>query len=275
MSRTKDKSGKHSGHPWLKTFAGIAASLMILYAAAALFLNKFTHHNREYEVPDFYGLQVEEAQQIASLHEFRLEVTDSVYVKTLDRGAISRQNPKAGSYVKKGRRIILTINARETRKVDMPLLVGYSLRQARNELETCGLVLGRIEYTDDMATNNVLGQEYKGKNIPAGTVIPSESRITLILGCNPSDGGTFVPDLSGYPLRIARDLVFDNSLNIAAIRYDGTVSTAADSLSAVVFSQDPAPSEEIEVTRGTGVTLHLTKDASKVIRRTEEQEDEE
>lgn len=276
MSKSQKTSGKSSGHPWLKTFIGIAAVLIILYIVSSVFLNRYTRHNREYEVPDFYGMQVEEACQVAAAHEFRLEVTDSVYVKGLNRGAISRQNPAAGSFVKKGRRIILTINAREGKKVEMPLLVGFSLRQARNELETKGLVLGKIRYTSDMATNNVLGQEYQGKHIAAGTIIPSESRITLILGQNSSDGGTFVPDLTGYKYRIARDLVFDNSLNIAACRYDETVTTAADSLSAMVYAQDPAPSETAEVPRGTGVTLHFTKDQSKIVRRTEEeQEDEE
>lgn len=275
MSKSQKTTGKLSGRPWLKTFIGIAAVLIVLYTASSFFLNRYTRHNQEYEVPDFYGMQVEEACQIAAAHEFRLEVTDSVYVKALNRGAISRQNPAAGSFVKKGRRIILTINAKEGKRVDMPLLVGFSLRQARNELETKGLVLGKIRYTSDMATNNVLGQEYQGKPIPAGTVIPSESKITLILGQNASDGGTFIPDLTGYRYRIARDLVFDNSLNISACRYDETVTTAADSLSAMVYSQEPAPSETVEVPRGTGVTLHFTKDQSKIVRRTEEQEDEE
>lgn len=275
MSKSQKTTGKLSGRPWLKTFTGIAAALIVLYAASSFFLNRYTRHNQEYEVPDFYGMQVEEACQIAAAHEFRLEVTDSVYVKALNRGAISRQNPAAGSFVKKGRRIILTINAKEGKRVDMPLLVGFSLRQARNELETKGLVLGKIRYTSDMATNNVLGQEYQGKPIPAGTVIPSESKITLILGQNASDGGTFIPDLTGYRYRIARDLVFDNSLNISACRYDETVTTAADSLSAMVYSQEPAPSETVEVPRGTGVTLHFTKDQSKIVHRTEEQEDEE
>jgi len=276
MSKTVKTPRKTSEHPWRKTFTGIAAVLIVLYIAASVFLHRFTRHNQEYEVPDFYGMQVEDACQMAAIHEFRLEVTDSVYVKGLERGAISRQNPAAGSFVKKGRRIILTINAKEGKKVEMPLLVGFSLRQARNELETKGLTLGRIRYTPDMATNNVLGQEYQGKTIPAGTVLPSESRITIVLGHNPSDGETFIPDLTGYRYHIARDLVFDNSLNIASCRYDDTVTSAADSLSAMVYAQEPEPSETVEVPRGTGVTLFFTTDRSKIVRRTaEHQEDEE
>ena len=103
-------------------------------------------------------MTVEEAQVQAELHDMVINVTDSVYVKRMKRGAVYRQNPAPGSKVKSGRRIALTINAVNAKKITMPNLVGFSMRQAKAELLSRGLVLGRLIYVKDMATNNVLRQ---------------------------------------------------------------------------------------------------------------------
>ena len=39
----------------------------------------------------------------------------------------------------------------------MPNLVGLSMRQAIAELQSRGLVLGKLVYVEDLATTNVLG----------------------------------------------------------------------------------------------------------------------
>jgi len=270
---TKDKN--RNGHPWIWTIAGISASLIAFYILVHISLAKFTHHNEEYEVPDFYGMQLSEARQLASEKGFRLEVTDSIYSKAIDRGAIFRQNPTSGSMVKKGRRIILTINSIIAKKVEMPLLTGYSLRQARTELSAKGLQLDKLVYVNDMATNNVLSQEYQGHPIAAGTMIPMDSRITLIVGQNPQDGGASVPDVIGFSYKMARDIVWDNSFNIDKCVFDETVLSYADTLTAAVFKQVPSPNDTAVVTRGSSVTLYFTKDPSRIVRKSSQSTDEE
>ena len=52
----------------------------------------------------------------------------------MKRGAVFSQNPKPGSEVKKGRKVSLTINSVLPKKVTMPSLVGFSMRQAKAEL---------------------------------------------------------------------------------------------------------------------------------------------
>lgn len=262
---TEKKS--RNGHPWIWTIVGIAASLTAFYIIVHISLAKFTRHNQEYQVPDLYGMQLSEATELAAEHDFRLEVTDSVYSKALDRGAIFRQNPSAGSMVKKGRRIILTINATISKTVEMPLLVGFSLRQARTELAANGLQLDRLKYVDDMATNNVLGQEYQGRPIAAGTPIPQDSRITLIVGQNREDARASIPDVVGYTYKMARDIVWDNSFNIAQCIFDETVKTYSDTLTSAVYRQNPAPADSLFVERGSSVTLYFTKDAGKIVRK--------
>ena len=145
----------------------------------------------------------------------------------------------------------------------MPNLVGYSLRQAKAELSSRGLVLGKIKYVDDIATNNVLKQQYRGSDISAGKSVESGSSIDLVVGLNPSDNKTYIPNVVGMKYIRAVDVVHDNSLNISKLQFDATVRNYADSVSAVVYRQAPAASQAPAL-MGSNVTLYLTTDLSRV-----------
>nr|HPH52979.1 PASTA domain-containing protein [Bacteroidales bacterium] len=161
---------------------GIIIAIIIIAFGS---LNIITRHNRELTVPDFTNMSLEDALNLAEKRDVRLEVTDSVFVKRLGRGYIYSQNPVAGSKVKKGRRILITINAINPQMVEMPSLVGFSLRQAYTELTSKGLSLGSLIYVEDIATNNVLEQRYNGQPVAPKTLLESESDIDLLLGLNP------------------------------------------------------------------------------------------
>ena len=236
---------------------------LALIIGAMIFLNVFTKHNQEIAVPDFSNLTLEEASALATQVGMRVEVSDSVFVKRMKKGAVYRQNPKAGSKVKEGRRILLTTNAVNAKKVTMPNLIGYSMRQAMAELQSRGLVLGTLIYVQDIATNNVLKQLRNNREIDPGVMIESESVIDLVVGLNSSDRDTYVPDVVGLKHISAIDAVHGNSLNLDRLRFDKTVKDYDDSLNAVVYKQNPEPSEE-PVGMGENVTLYLTLDTAKV-----------
>lgn len=252
----------------IKTFLKhLLAAVLIavaLLVGAIVFLNVFTKHNQELVVPDLSNMTVEEAQVQAELHDMVINVTDSVYVKRMKRGAVYRQNPAPGSKVKSGRRIALTINAVNAKKITMPNLVGFSMRQAKAELLSRGLVLGRLIYVKDMATNNVLRQLQQGQEIEPGTMIESESIIDLEVGLNGLDFATYVPDVIGLKCISAVDAVHDNSLNIKKLRFDSSVKDYDDSLNAMVYRQTPEASDSIHVKMGADVTLFLTVDQHKI-----------
>lgn len=249
---------------WVKNLLIILGILIALFILVNIFLRIITRHNKELSVPDFTNMPVAEAQVIASQHHLRLEVTDSVYIKRMGRGFISRQNPIPGSQVKKNRRILLTINSVNPKQVEMPSLIGYSLRQAKIELISEGLTVGKLIYVNDMATNNVLAQKFNGEDIEAGTLIETDTPIDLVLGLNPNDAITFIPNVMGYRYITAKDLIIDNSLNLSKITFDETVKSYSDSLDAVVYRQNPAASDSIQYRIGSQVQLFFTKDQSKL-----------
>ncbi|HIR62084.1 MAG TPA: PASTA domain-containing protein [Candidatus Coprenecus avistercoris] len=242
----------------------IIGILVVGYVIINLFLRIITRHNQELTVPDMTGMNLAEASAVAAEADLRLEVTDSVYIRGMERGAIARQNPEPGDKVKKNRRILLVINSIIPRQSTMPSLTGFSLRQARTELASNGLNIGKLIYVNDMATDNVLAQQYMGEDIEPGTRLNSGTAIDLVLGLNPADSATFIPYIIGYRYQMATELLHDNSLNIYRCEFDGTVSTYADSLEAYVYGQYPPASDSISVRRGTSVTLYLSKDVSRI-----------
>ena len=264
MAKKENKAAQAAKGNWIvSNLLKAALIVVVLIAGAIIFLNVVTKHNQEITVPDFSNLSVEEASALAAQSGMRVEVTDSVFVKRMKKGAVYRQNPRAGSKVKDGRRIILTINAKTAKKVTMPNLIGYSMRQAMAELQSRGLVLGKLIYVDDIATNNVLRQLKGNRAIDPGTLVESESVIDLVVGLNSSDNETYVPDVVGLKYISALDAVHANSLNISKLRFDKSVKDYDDSLSAVVYKQNPEPSE-FSVKMGEDVTLYLTVDTDKV-----------
>ena len=250
---------------WIVKNLLIALAVAVaLLVGAMIFLNVATMHNREFSVPDLANMSVEEAQQVAEAAGMRIDVTDSAFVKRMKRGAVYRQNPAPGSKVKKGRRIALTINAVNARQITMPDLIGYSTRQAKAELLSRGLVLGKLIYVQDMATNNVLRQLHDNMEIEPGAMVDSEAVIDLVVGLNSRDNVTFVPYLAGLRNLSAVDAVHDHSLNLGKMRFDETVQNYEDSLNAVVYSQIPEASDSISVNMGSAVDLYLTLDQSRV-----------
>ena len=240
-----------------------AGALLLIIFLTNLFLGAVTRHNKVISVPDFTNLTLEEAQSAAAEAGVRVEIGDSVFVRRMKRGAVFTQNPKPGSQVKKNRRILLTTNAKNAKQVSMPSLVGCSMRQAKSELNAKGLMLGRLIYVSDIATNNVLRQLYHNKEIKAGTKIDNGSVIDLVVGLNSSEGSTWVPDVVGMKYLRAVDAVHDNSLNVVRLVFDKEIVSYSDSLNAVVYEQRPSPAIG-SLSMGAGISLYLSTNPEKI-----------
>ncbi|MGN0202847.1 MAG: PASTA domain-containing protein [Candidatus Cryptobacteroides sp.] len=260
MKESQD-TNKGSVLKWiLKNILLAAAFVVALVIVINMLLGIFTNHGKSVTVPDLTSLSVTEAAREAGKLSLKVEVTDSIYVRRMAKGAVYSQNPKAGSQVKKGRRILLTINALHAKKVTMPNLVGYSMRQAKAELNSRGLTLGKLTYVSDMATNNVLRQVHKNREIKPGSQIESGSVIDLVVGLNSTDNQTYVPDLKGMKYLRAVDAIHDNSLNVRKLNFDSNVRTYSDSLNAVVYRQSPTPSDA-PIMMGSEVSVYLSLDS--------------
>ena len=243
----------------LKALILVVALVLVITVA----LNFFTDHGQEIGVPDLTNMSSEMAIEVATQSGLRAEVTDSVYVRRMEKGAVFSQNPKPGAKVKKNRMVRLTINAIIPKKVTMPNLIGYSMRQAKAELMSRGLSLGTLIYVDDIATNNVLRQLYHNSEIAPGTPVESGASINLVVGLNDEDRTTYIPNVVGMKYTRAVDAVQDNSLNVRRLVFDDSVKDYSDSVNAVVYRQNPSELG-MAVGMGTDITLYLTVDEEKL-----------
>lgn len=247
---------------WIvKNLAGAAVFMVALVVLASVGLSLITRHGKTVTTPDFTNLSVKQAEQVAQEGQVKVKVVDSVFVRRLPGGVVYRQQPKAGSTVKKGRSVFLTINSIVPRKVVMPHLFGYSVTEARAELQNRGLNLGKLTYVKDIATNTVLGQYCEGKEVKTGDLVVNGSTIDLKVGVSGEDNVTVVPRLIGMKYVPAVDVLHDHFLNVGRARFDKEVKTYTDSLNAVIYKQD-AMGEEKPL--GSAITLYLTLDMSKV-----------
>ncbi|MBE9468508.1 MAG: PASTA domain-containing protein [Bacteroidetes bacterium] len=240
------------------------ALLILLFIIISFGLKIYTHHGQAYSVPDFKGLTIPEAKQIIEDKGYRYQVIDSVFINDMKRGVIVDQNPPADFKVKTNRTIFFTINAFTKPKVEMPNIVGVSLRQAKTILETRGLFVGKLLYVADFAKNNVLKQKYEGSEIQTNTLVDKGSFIDVVIGNGLSSQSTYVPDLFLHEKNKALQEITNHYLNIGAVIYDESVKDFKDSLNAAVFKQHPTYSEKKRIRLGSFIDIWLTVDSTKL-----------
>ncbi|MDY0253371.1 MAG: PASTA domain-containing protein [Tenuifilaceae bacterium] len=266
QQKAKDFSIKFFSNPFVKTpliALGIIAVAVIVFFT---FLHVFSRHGKGFPVPDFAGLKIEKAYELAKQRKLRLEVTDSVYIMNREPGTVVEQNPSAGTYVKANRRVFITTNAVNPMLVEMPNLVGLTLRQAISTLNLQGFEVGLLAFAPDIAVNNVLEQHYRGKEVDPGTKIPKGSTIDLLLGRGLRNEKSVLPRVIGLTLSEARNLLLEASLNLGRVTFDATVIDNLDSLQARVYSQYPTPNPmgENAINFGAQVDLWLTQNESRI-----------
>ncbi len=248
---------------------GVALFLVFL---AFMSLRFFTHHGEGLSVPDFSGYTLSQATKIAEDSDLKIEVNDSVYNAPGKKGTVIAQTPPPDFKVKKGRTVHVVIKTYNPESIEMPDFTGVSLIQAKADIETYGLKIGKLKYVPDIATNNVLEQMYKGKPIAPGTKIEKNSKIDLVLGMGQNNKSVKVPGLVGKNKAAATQLITDNSLNIGITMYDETVITQEDTANAIIWKQ--APIERRFASMGSSIDLWFTLDSTKVFEPDEENLDE-
>ncbi len=212
---------------------GVAICLFIIFFFS---LGWITGNGETGKVPAVIGLDVLAAEKNLIAAGFDVELQDSIYVDTLARNAVLRQTPEADEIVKKGRTVYLTINRVVAPQVDMPNLVGFSIKSAETYLKVLGLRLGSIQMVPDQNKNVVIDQLVNGQPIAPGSKIPSGTLIHFLVGDGGASAGMTMPDLVGLTYEQAKSQLMILGLNLGLVSVNGSIG---DSASAFVFDQSP------------------------------------
>jgi beta-lactam-binding protein with PASTA domain len=212
---------------WIHTGLAIVLTIFLMWFTLKA-LGIYTKHGQSIDVPDFKGKTISELPEYADDYDVTYEIIDSVYDSSLPKGSVIMQDPAAGTKVKDGRRIYLTVVAMKQEMVQMPDLLDLTLRQASAMLETYGLLVGKLKYVPDIARNAVLQQKFKGERIEEGTLIAKGSKIDLVLGQGEENEKVEVPDVYGMKQGEALRMLKVNSLNVGnEIFEDGPDTTVS------------------------------------------------
>lgn len=272
---TNKKGGSAASSILKKIFLNpIVVSLvaMLLLSVAAVFyvrswLDSYTQHGVEVEVPDLRGMAEKEASEILNINKITYEIIDSTYARGYKAGTVVEQFPKEGSKVKEGRKIYLTIQAREAKKVDLPEVRDGSARQAEATLNSIGLKVANLEYIPSDQAGNVIEVKYRDKVVNPGFKIVEGSELTLVIGRGLSNEEAVVPSFRGQRVETAKNTAHEKNLNIGAILYDKDIVTDFQKENAFVYKQSPITGKTVPA--GTRVDIFLTLD-KKVLEEPEE-----
>lgn len=249
--------------PVLRTLVAIVVAIALMLIVAHYLMQLGTRHGSRCSVPDFTGISIGDAEHLAKKHDLEIIVNDSLYVPVYDGGIVLEQNPNAEVAVKPGRKIYVTINSFAQKSVKIPYVTGYSLRQAKNNLEIAGLEIAELIYQSDMATNNVLEERFRDRVITRNDNIEAEagSGITLVVGVSAESGAVSVPKVIGFPLKEAKSRLWEVGLNVGRVIFDEDIEVL-DSKNARVYLQSPQQNKVLSL--GQRVDLHLTLDPEKI-----------
>lgn len=198
--------------------------------------------------------------QLLSKQSLKASVVDSIYVKGKTLGSIVEQTPKAGDKIKAGRTIYLIVNSSTVRKVTVPDVREYSLRQAESMLRSVGIKVDSIVYVTSEFKDLV--QYVKQKNMPleVGARIPEGSAVTLFVGRGLNNELCEVPSFRKLTLERATNMAHTSFLNIGTVIYNEQPIDEDEKAQYVVYKQEPVT--EAKVSMGSAIKLYMTKDLS-------------
>lgn len=256
----KGKESFFKRFPWvLHVLVMIGISLVILMLVF-LFIRIYARQGQEYELPDIVGVNIEAAKADNPVG-LDYVILDSVFRPGEEGGRILTQDPKAGTMVKKGRKVYITMTAYTPEDAVMPELAGLTVRQAVNELMSSGLEVGRLKYVEDPYKNTIVDQTCKGKAVYAGQQIERGSVIDLVVGLGDGTGSSVVPFVIGKQQDKARRDILSSSLNVGKEHFRGVKNKRT----AVVYRQEPDYTGVSRYPYGTQVDLwYIDEDATDV-----------
>ena len=162
----------------INLFLVILVTCGIVYGVLE-WLDTYTRHNQAVVVPDVKGMRLEEAEPFFKENGLRYDVIDSVFSKDVAPGAVVELVPGAGSKVKEGRIVFVTINARTSQMGMIPDVADLSLRQAYTMLRSRGFTSVEVEYVAGDFKDLAMAVEEDGRVLSKGEYISLSAPLTL------------------------------------------------------------------------------------------------
>lgn len=180
--KIKEFFGKLFGRFVMWNLAAMLVVIIVLCLCVKYGLAIYTHHGEAVMVPDLTGVELKDAIAQLEADELYVVANDTGYVKQMPADAILTQTPSAGTNVKKGRTIYVTINSKSSPMLSIPdLIENSSYREAQARLTAMGFVLTepkRVAGEGDWVYGIMAGS----RSLQTGDRVHSGTMLTLVIG---------------------------------------------------------------------------------------------
>ncbi len=226
----------------------LAALYFLTAAVSGLVTVRLMTRGGGVTVPALAGQDVQQVRRALATHGLEVAVEGEAWSETVPAGAVVAQQPPAGSRIKRGRRVTITLS-RGSESVRVPHLTDQRLDEAEFLVRQIGLEPGDASFVPSPAPKRqVLAQS------PApGTTVSRGSRVVLLASDGPAPGAVAVPKVDGLPTREALAKMREAGLTITEVAYE-TTTVFEDGL---VLAQ--APPGGFRAAAGTEVRLRAAR----------------
>ena len=226
----------------------VSAFIVLFLIFNSLIMPWYVKHASLVKVPNVVGLQFSEARQVLEKSGLDVKQGDVRYDESKPIGFVMDLNPPVDQMVKNGRRIYLTVCGGE-QLVEVPKLIGRTLRDAKFTLEQRNLQVGEIvkKFTADYPEDAVVSQI-----IQPGSKVKRLSKVDLIVSNGQQIGDIIIPDVIGKKLEEAKKILLEKKLKVGIITYQ-----ASDAPSGQIIDQYPKRDKSAK--DNTAIDLFIAK----------------
>jgi len=183
-------------------------------------------------VPPVVGLTQEQAEFQARRAHLLFAVQSERYDLSAQKGAVVSQNPASGMPARRGITLSVVVS-KGVERIDTPDLVGRRIDEAQIGIRQGGLRLVSTAFLRGPQP----GQTVVAQSPSAGTVVPRDSEVALLVSAGPPTLTFVTPDLVGTPAEAAEREIESYGIQATVLRGE----KSEPSPSGTVLSQAPLP----------------------------------
>lgn len=207
--------------------------------------------NKEIKVPSVVNEEFTVAAQRLQDLGFVVDIEESIYDDVVEKNFIISQSKEAGSVLKEGYGIKLTVS-KGAKMVRIPNVTQKKIAEAQLIIENSGLVLGDMEYVEsDLPNGYVIEQDPV-----AGSEIKAKSAVNIIVSKGKKVVTVIAPSILGKTAKEAKEILSSVELNLGTLTYNFSDSYAKDD----IMVQGIKAGSEIKVNSTVNVVISKGSD---------------
>lgn len=242
----EDEKSKSSKAISIILGVGVAVVVASIVMILGLLTGWFGLGAKDVEVPDFIGKKVVDVVD-SNDYKFQWKIEYS-YDPNKEEGIILDQDPKAGSkMVKENSTITLTVNSSGA-KINVPIVKGKTVDEAKSILKNAGLLYEILEVEDSETAKGIV----IGTDPQEGKEVTVNSSIKVFVSKGAGEKMVTIPNVIDKSLDDATKELVSKNLKVS----ENIKTEKSSKAKNTVLAMDPLPG--VEVSEGSSVTLTVS-----------------